>query len=69
MLVASPEAKEHTEYVRMLAISACLRPMRSAKNPKSTPPIPEASSVRVPSDPARVLLIPRSRMSRANTSE
>ena len=69
MLVASPEANEHTEYVRMLAISACLRPMRSARNPNSTPPIPDASKVSVPSDPAMVLLIPRSRISMASTSE
>jgi hypothetical protein len=69
MLVARPEANEHTEYVRMLAISACLRPMRSARNPNRTPPIPEASRVSVPSVPATVLLIPRSRMSKANTSE
>src|SRR5215471_13338488 len=53
----------------MLAIRACFRPIRSARNPNSKPPIPDASSVRVPNDPAVVLLMPRSRMSMASTSE
>src|SRR5207253_11427186 len=35
MLFASPDANEQSEYVRMLAISACLRPIRSARNPRS----------------------------------
>ena len=53
----------------MLAINACLRPIRSARNPKNTPPIPDASNVSVPSEPAVVLLMPKSRMSMASTSE
>ena len=69
MLFASPDANEQSEYVRMLAINACLRPMRSARNPKNTPPIPDASKVSVPRDPAVVLLMPRSRISMASTRE
>ncbi len=60
--VDRPEAKEQIEYVRMLSISARLRPTRSARNPNATPPMPEASRVRLPRDPATALLIPRSRM-------
>src|SRR5229473_4207729 len=68
MLVESPDANEHTEYVRMLAINARLRPMRSARKPNNTPPMPEASNVSVPSNPETVLLIPRSRINSASTS-
>ncbi len=60
--VDRPEANEQIEYVRMLNISARLRPMRSARNPNATPPMPEANRVKLPSDPASALLIPRSRM-------
>src|SRR5690348_7159029 len=56
--VASPEPTEHNEYVSMLRISARVRPMRSAIKPNRTPPIPEASKVKVPSQPATDLLMP-----------
>jgi len=52
----------------MLTISARFRPMRSARKPNNTPPMPEASRVKVPSSPAVVLLMPKSRISSASTS-
>ena len=67
MLVDSPEANEHAEYVRMLAISARFRPMRSARNPNPTPPIPDANSVSVPNSPAVVFDMPNSRINNAKT--
>src|SRR6185312_11594558 len=42
----------------MLRISALVRPTRSAIKPNRTPPIPEASRVKVPSHPATDLLMP-----------
>ena len=42
----------------MLNISARARPTRSAMNPKSTPPMPDASSVSVFSSPAWALVMP-----------
>ena len=60
--VDSPDPSEHTEYVRMLSISALVRPMRSAINPNNTPPMPEASRVKAPSHPAIGLgMMPKSR--------
>ena len=60
--VDRPEANEQTEYVRMLSISARLRPIRSAMNPNITPPMPEASNVNVPKNPATDFVMPRSRI-------
>jgi len=60
--VANPEANEHTEYVAMLSINAFVRPMRSAMNPKSTPPMPLASNVNVASEPAVDFSMCRSRI-------
>jgi hypothetical protein len=51
----------------MLSIKARFRPTRSAINPNATPPIPEASNVRLFNRPAVPLLIPRSRMTCART--
>src|SRR5215813_5240136 len=53
----------------MLTIRARLRPIRSATNPKSTPPAPEARRVRVFRSPAVCLLMCRSCMMCATTSE
>jgi hypothetical protein len=51
----------------MLSISALVRPMRSAINPKSTPPMPEASNVNAPTSPAVDLEMFRDSMTRAST--
>ena len=51
-----------------LAISARVRPNRSATTPKTMPPTAEASSVSDPSRPAVGLSMPRSPMSDASTS-
>src|SRR5437868_8394862 len=50
-VVESPEANEQIEYVRILSIRARLRPTRSARKPKSTRPIPDASRASVQSSP------------------
>src|SRR5690348_13988360 len=51
----------------MEAESERLRPMRSATNPKSTPPAAEATSVTEASHPPASFPIPRSRISDAST--
>src|SRR5579872_792004 len=49
----------------MLSIRAFLRPMRSAMNPNRTPPMPEASSMKVFGKPVKDLLVtPRSDITR-----
>src|SRR5579864_308792 len=53
----------------MDAISARVRPMRSASTPKKNPPIAEAPSVRELSRPAVRVLMPNSWMRYARTSE
>ena len=49
-------------------MSARLRPIRSAMNPKSKPPIPEAKSVSVARNPETALLMFKSRITWASTS-
>src|ERR1035437_3357589 len=52
----------------MLSIKARLRPMRSARKPKSMPPMPEARSVSVYRRPEVAFDMPRSRMTWVSTS-
>ncbi len=67
-VVERPEANEQIEYVRMLSIRARLRPMRSARKPKNTPPMPEARRVSVYRRPEVAFDMPRSRITDVRTS-
>ena len=55
--VAAPN--EQTEKMRMVAISARVRPARSATMPKTMPPTADVMSVTVPSSPAVASLKPK----------
>jgi hypothetical protein len=69
MVWERPQAPLATEYTRIEAISARVRPTRSARNPKASPPMAEAKSVSEFSSPPSALPIPRSRMRCASTRE
>ena len=47
------------ENIRIVAISARVRPRRSATTPKMMPPIPDITSVTVPSRPAMASSMPK----------
>ena len=57
------------EYTRIEAISARVRPMRSARNPKKNPPIADAMSVRELRNPAVRVSMENSRTRYASTRE
>src|SRR6202045_1645237 len=64
-----PHAALATEYIAMEAISARVRPMRSAIQPNPSPPMAEARRVRELRNPAVRVSIANSRIRNASTSE
>src|SRR6202795_4233032 len=65
----NPHAALATEYNPMDAISARVRPIRSATQPNTTPPMAEATSVRELRKPAVRVSIANSRMRNVITRE
>ena len=66
--LANPQAAVNTEYSSTLAISARVRPQRSASTPNVSPPAAAASSVTDCSVPAVVRSMPSPTMSFGSTS-
>ena len=69
MVCERPQAKLAIEYIRIEPISARVRPILSARNPKPRPPIAEANRVRELRRPAWGLLMPRWTTRSARTIE